>query len=84
MRVTHRADLPKDTEAPYCKLRLQDIFWGETTRNIDDGSIPIDAYPLQVVHSDDDGYLILLLDENDENSTILVQSIDFDFIEEGE
>jgi hypothetical protein len=44
-----------------------------------EGFIPSDAYPLRLVHSDDNGYLVLLLDEQDDNSTIVVYSADCDF-----
>jgi len=44
------------------------------------GYIPADAYPLKVIHSDDQGNLILLLDEQDDDSMIIVQSMDFDFV----
>jgi len=43
-----------------------------------EGFIPSDAYPLRLIHSDDNGYLVLLLDEQDANSTIVVHSIDFE------
>jgi hypothetical protein len=45
---------------------------------ITEGFIPSDAYPLKLIHSGDNGYLILLLDEEDDNSTIVVHSIDFE------
>ena len=45
-----------------------------------EGFIPSEAYPLKLIHADDNGYLILLLDAEDDNSTIVVHSIDFDFI----
>jgi hypothetical protein len=47
-----------------------------------EGFIPSEAYPLRLVHSDDNGYLVLLLDEQDANSTIVVHSIDFEETEE--
>jgi len=43
------------------------------------GFIPSNAYPLRLIHSDDNGYLVLLLDAEDDNSTIVVYSADFDF-----
>jgi hypothetical protein len=42
------------------------------------GFIPSNAYPLRLIHSDDNGYLVLLLDAEDDNSTIVVHSIDFE------
>ena len=45
-----------------------------------EGFIPSNAYPLRLIHSDDNGYLVLLLDAEDDNSTIVVYSGDFDFI----
>ena len=43
-----------------------------------EGFIPSDAYPLRLIHSDDNGYLVLLLDDEDLNSTIVVHSADFE------
>ena len=82
MRVIPREDLDRDLDKylliPYRKLVLGErMYEEEETR---DGYIPSEAYPLKVIHSDDNGYLILLLDEHDDNSTIVAQSIDFDFI----
>lgn len=49
-----------------------------------EGFIPSNAYPLRLIHSDDNGYLILLLDAEDPNSTIVVHSIDFEHgVDEG-
>ena len=49
-----------------------------------EGFIPSEAYPLKLIHSDDNGHLILLLDEQDANSTIVVHSIDFEHgVDEG-
>jgi hypothetical protein len=43
-----------------------------------EGFIPSNAYPLRLIHSDDNGYLVLLLDDEDLNSTIVVHSADFE------
>ena len=87
MRVVPREDLDKDLLMPYRKLVLQEAyvcgslsFDGNMPNII--GYIPTEAYPLKLIHSDDNGYLILLLDEHDDDSTIIANSIDFDFIEE--
>jgi len=49
-----------------------------------EGFIPSEAYPLKLIHADDNGYLILLLDAEDDNSTIVVHSIDFEHgVDEG-
>ena len=64
MKVIHRSDL-KDTEAPYYKPDTKVSGW-----------IPTEAYPIEVVETDDDGNIWLMLDE----SVIIAQTIDFDFI----
>jgi len=81
MRVVPREDLDKDLLMPYRKLVLQEAYvCGSSTG----GYIPAEAYPLKLIHSDDNGYLILLLDEYDDDSTIIANSIDFDFLIEYE
>jgi len=68
------------TYASYRKISLGDLFSGGHAQ--DNGWIPnATYYPLTVVHQDDDGYLILLLDVNDASSTVIAQTIDFDFID---
>ena len=77
MFVIPRKDLDKDLLMPYQPLKLEND--GE-----EDRYIPADAYPLKLIHADDNGYVILLMDEQDDNSLIVAQSIDFDFIKEKE
>ena len=79
MRVVPREDLHKDEEIAYTPLQL---FEDYPDLNTSWDYIPKEAYPLKVVHSDDEGNLILLLDETDANTTIITDSIQFDFIEE--
>ena len=43
-------------------------------------TIPDSAYPLQVLHQDDDGLVYLLVDD----TVVIGQSIDFDYQTEGE
>ena len=43
-----------------------------------DDLYPPETHPFKVVHSDNKGYLMLLLDEADDDSTIIVESIDFE------
>ena len=80
MRVIPRAGVDPDELMPYRKLVLEEHMYEEEETG--DGYIPTAAYPLKLIHSDDNGYLILLLDEHNDDSTIIANSIDFDFIEE--
>ena len=73
MRVVPRKDLDKDLLMPYQPLKLEND--GE-----EDRYIPAEAYPLKLIHSDNSGFVILLMDETDDNSTIMAHSADFDFI----
>jgi hypothetical protein len=45
----------------------------------EEGYIPEDAYPLQVIHQDDTGYVVLQIDAMDANSLIVASQIDFDY-----
>jgi len=47
------------------------------------GYIPENAYPLEVIHQDDTGYVLLQVDPMDDDSLIVVASIDFDYEREG-
>ena len=49
----------------------------------DQGYIPEDAYPLEVIHQDDTGYVLLQVDPMDADSLIVVASIDFNYEREG-
>ena len=87
MFVIPRKDLDKDLLMPYQPLRhhmLHDLKLENGRDGEEDMYIPADAYPLKLIHSDDNGYVILLMDEQDDNSLIVAQSIDFDFIKEKE
>jgi hypothetical protein len=48
----------------------------------EEGSIPEDAYPLEVIHQDDTGYVLLKVGANDADNLIVAYSADFDY-EEG-
>ena len=81
MQVIPRKGLDKDELIPYIKLVLEDCWESLDRIPPSYGYIPSDAYPLKVIHADSRGYLILLLDERDHDSTIIAGSVDFDFIE---
>ena len=86
MQVIPRKGLDKDELIPYIKLVLGDCWEREVHPILEGymhkgGYIPSEAYPLKVIHADSRGYLILLLDERDHDSTIIAGSVDFDFIE---
>jgi hypothetical protein len=71
-----RKDLERDeTEAFY------GILTGQNAQSCLDASsktIPDSAYPIRVLHQDDNGLVYLLLN----NEAVVAQSIDFDFTEE--
>ena len=48
-----------------------------------EGYIQEDEYPLTVVHQDDSGYILLLMNSEDGDSLIVAYSIDFDYGPEG-
>ena len=48
----------------------------------EEGYIPEDAYPLEVIHQDDTGYVLLQVGANDADNLIVAYSADFDY-EEG-
>ena len=80
----------KDLLMPYVELNLQDLMHtGHMVTGLQElvlwpvhGYIPADAYPLKDIHSDNQGYLILLLDEQDDDSLIIVQSMGFKLADE--
>ena len=91
MKVIPRQNLDKDLLMPYQELNLQDLMQGGSGSLRSrtglviwpvHGYIPADAYPLKVIHSDNQGYLILLLDEQDDDSLIIVQSMGFKLADE--
>jgi hypothetical protein len=49
----------------------------------EEGYIPEDAYPLEVIHQDDTGYVLLQVGANDADSLIVASQIDFDYEREG-
>ena len=49
---------------------------------LEEGYIPEDAYPLEVIHQDDTGYVLLQVGANDADNLIVAYSADFDY-EEG-
>jgi hypothetical protein len=49
----------------------------------EEGFIPEGAYPLQVIHQDDTGYVLLQVGANDADNLIVAYSIDFDYEREG-
>jgi hypothetical protein len=49
----------------------------------EEGFIPEDAYPLQVIHQDDTGYVLLQVGANDADNLIVAYSADFDYEREG-
>ena len=80
MKVVPRKDLDKDLLMPYRHIYLSDVGTWVGIEGANDGYIPSEAYPLTVKHTDDNGNVLLLLDETDDNSTIIANSIDFEFI----
>ena len=49
----------------------------------EEGYIPEDAYPLEVIHLDDTGYVLLQIDAMDADTLIVACQIDFDYESEG-
>jgi len=73
MRVVLREGIAQDELVPYVDQCCgTPMIQGE-------GLIPAEAYPLTVMHQDDNGYVYLLLD----GCLISAPTIDFDFIHEG-
>jgi len=50
---------------------------------LEEGSIPEDAYPLEVIHQDDTGYVLLQVDAMDADTLIVAYSADFDYVAGG-
>ena len=49
----------------------------------EEGHIPEDAYPLEVIHQDDTGYVLLQIAAMDADTLIVAYQHDFDYEREG-
>jgi hypothetical protein len=85
----HSEDIAKEMEMSKPDIQRSYKLAGWSNANTannewpEEGFIPEDAYPLQVIHQDDTGYVLLQVDPDDADTLIVACSIDFDYEREG-
>jgi len=82
MKAVNRKDLEGDGTSPFIsRIQLQDIFYPETGTLEEEENVIIlndpKWYPIEVIHQDDDGYILLRHDDK----LYVAQSTDFDYEE---
>ena len=80
MKAVNRKDLEGDGTSPFISpAQLEEIFYKNFGRSIDGDNmtLPDKWYPIEVIHQDDDGYILLRHDDK----LYVAQSTDFDYEE---